>query len=100
MCTWARRQRPGRLAPGPDGHAPVFAPSNGHDTLYDLEHRKDKIDLRAFASVGISSFGDLDIESIGGNTIIHFDFANDITVKNVALLKQDPAAAGFRGDDG
>ena len=75
------------VATGSDKY--VFAPVNGHDTVFDFEQGKDKIDLTAFASLGIDSFGDLDHEVVGGDTIIHFDDANDLTVVGIALQASD-----------
>jgi len=63
----------------------VFAPQNGHDTAI-FDKGEDKIDLKAFAANNIHAFTDLDINVVGGDSIIHFDADNDITVRNVTNL--------------
>ncbi|SOC45858.1 hemolysin type calcium-binding protein [Rhizobium subbaraonis] len=66
----------------------VFAPQNGHDKV-DFDKGWDKIDLKAFAAVGIHAFADLDIDVGGGDSIVRFDTANDITVAGVTDLSAD-----------
>ncbi|MGY3615233.1 calcium-binding protein [Bradyrhizobium sp. USDA 10063] len=63
----------------------VFAAQNGHDTA-DFETGRDKIDLTALAANNVHDFDDLNIEVTGGNTIIHFDANNDVTIAGVANL--------------
>lgn len=71
---------------GADADQFVFAQLNGHDTL-EFETDLDKIDLTAFSAVGIHGFADLEIEEMGGNSIVHFDADNDITVVGVSNLR-------------
>lgn len=66
----------------------VFAPQNGHDKV-EFDKGWDKIDLKAFAAVGIHAFADLDIDVGGGDSIVRFDAANDITVEGVTDLSAD-----------
>lgn len=66
----------------------VFAPQNGHDKV-DFDKGWDKIDLKAFAAVGIHAFTDLDIDVGGGDSIVRFDTANDITVAGVTDLSAE-----------
>ncbi|NVP57818.1 calcium-binding protein [Mycoplana rhizolycopersici] len=66
----------------------VFAPQNGHDKV-DFDKGWDKIDLEAFAAVGIHAFTDLDIDVGGGDSIVRFDAANDITVAGVTDLSAE-----------
>lgn len=63
----------------------VFALQNGHDTVR-FEDGKDVMDLRAFAASNIHGFGDLNIETVGADSVIHFDANNDITVIGVTRL--------------
>lgn len=62
----------------------VFALLNGHDDITDFQKGKDVIDLTALAT--IDDFADLDIESSGGSTVIHFDADNDLTIAGVNNL--------------
>lgn len=62
-----------------------FALQNGHDTA-DFQKGKDIIDVKALAAIGIHHFGDLDIELTGGNSILHFDSSNDLTIAGVSNL--------------
>jgi acyl CoA:acetate/3-ketoacid CoA transferase beta subunit len=63
----------------------TFAFMNGHDTA-DFEQGRDRIDLTALAATNIHSFGDLNIEVAGANSIIHFDASNDLTITSVNNL--------------
>ncbi len=63
----------------------IFVLQNGHDTA-DFQKGKDVIDLTALAAIDIHNFGDLDIELSGGNSIIHFDVDNDLTIAGVSNL--------------
>ena len=70
---------------GGGADALVFAPDNGHDRAR-FETGKDTIDLRAFAAAGIDDLTDLRIDVVGGNSIIHFDAQNDLTVLGATQL--------------
>ncbi|MFK4508129.1 hypothetical protein LPJ38_21960 [Bradyrhizobium daqingense] len=63
----------------------VFAAQNGHDTAI-FEQGQDKIDLMGLAANDIHDFDDLNIEVTGGETIIHFDANNDLTIAGVVNL--------------
>lgn len=63
----------------------VFAPQNGRDTV-DFEKGRDTIDLTALAASNIHGFADLDIDVIGGNSVIHFGPNDDLTVVGVRNL--------------
>ena len=58
----------------------VFAPNNGQDTVNDFEQGKDHIGLTADAAIGIHQFSDLNIQTVGANSVIHIDANDDITV--------------------
>ncbi len=62
----------------------VFALQSGHDTA-DFT-KGDKIDVTALAANNIHNIGDLDIEITGGNTVVHFDAGNDLTIAGVKNL--------------
>ncbi|WP_424631067.1 calcium-binding protein [Bradyrhizobium sp. SYSU BS000235] len=62
----------------------VFAASSGHDTA-DFTNG-DTIDLTALAGEGIHNIGDLDIEISSGNTVVHFDASNDVTIAGLKTL--------------
>jgi serralysin len=66
----------------------VFLAENGHDTA-DFEKGRDKIDLTDLAANNIHDLDDLNIEVTGGNTIIHFDTDNDLTIAGVVNLGED-----------
>jgi serralysin len=63
----------------------VFAPDNGDDTATFCSG-EDKIDLTAFAASNIHAIADLDIEVAGGDSIIHFDASNSVTVLDIINL--------------
>jgi serralysin len=65
----------------------VFAPENGGDIIFDFEQGKDHIDLKAYASAGFDDFGDLNIETVGEDSVIYFDTDNNVTVRGVASLQ-------------
>ncbi len=62
----------------------VFGPQSGRDTV-DFQKGQDIIDLRALAA-SIGSFADLVIETIGENSVIHFDADDELTVVGVTNL--------------
>jgi serralysin len=64
----------------------VFAPMNGHDTINDFHPGNDHIDLTADAAIGIHRFADLNIQTVGADSIIHIDAGNDVTVVGVNHL--------------
>ena len=64
----------------------VFAPTNGHDMINHFHSGNDHIDLTADAAIGIHQFADLNIQTIGTNSVIHFDANDDITVVGVNNL--------------
>ena len=58
----------------------IFAPQNGNDVINDFHATLDHIDLTADAAIGIHQFSDLDIETVGSDSVIHIDANNSITV--------------------
>lgn len=63
----------------------VFLVDSGHDTA-DFEQGQDRIDLTALAANNIHDITDLNIEIVGGNTIIHFDADDDLTIAGAQNL--------------
>ncbi|QIO34574.1 calcium-binding protein [Bradyrhizobium sp. 1(2017)] len=63
----------------------VFAAQNGHDTA-DFQEGRDKIDLTALGANDIHALDDLSIEVTAGDTIIHFDANNDLTIAGIVNL--------------
>ena len=63
----------------------VIAIINGHDTIA-YQSGMDKVDLTAFAEQGIHDFSALNIEVVGGNSVVHFDVDNDLTFVGVTEL--------------
>ena len=63
----------------------VFTQQNGTDYIYDFRSGEDKIEL-----IGIPTrFADLNIEVLNGNSIIHFDATNSVTVYGAILIADD-----------
>jgi Ca2+-binding RTX toxin-like protein len=62
----------------------VFALNSGHDTADFV--KGDKIDVTALAVNNIHNIGDLEIDVTGGNTVVHFDANNDLTIAGVKNL--------------
>lgn len=63
----------------------VIAAMNGRDTIA-FESGVDKVDLTALAVNGIRDFSALDIEVIGGNSVVRFDANNDLTFLGIGRL--------------
>lgn len=80
------------LLSGATGGADIFrfvgdgAFNIGADTIWDFEPGKDRIDLKAFAGLGIHGIADLTILLSGGDSVIDFGGGNTITVKDAAAL--------------
>ena len=56
----------------------------GEDDIFDFRQGEDKITLRGLAFG--TDFSDLDIEEVGGNSVIHFGGNNSVTVHGVTDL--------------
>jgi len=71
---------------GPDGADTfVFAPSDGQDIIKDFDLGLDMIDLTAH---NLTSFNELSILIIGGDTVIDFNNGDTITIENVTNLDE------------
>jgi hypothetical protein len=62
----------------------VFGPASGHDVVHDFERGKDKIDLTAFAALGIHSFDDVDWEVVSGSIQIQLSGDTEVTLAGVS----------------
>lgn len=88
----------------------ISIPNNGTDYIYDFHHGEDLIEVRGYRApnfpipphaldampdVALSrvshpySFSDLRIEETEGNSIIHFDATNNVTVEDTVGLTVD-----------
>ena len=56
----------------------------GEDEIFDFRQGEDKIALRGLAHG--TAFSDLDIEEVGGDSVIHFEGNNSVTVHDVTDL--------------
>jgi hypothetical protein len=50
-----------------------------------FEPGRAKVDLTAFAAQGIHDFDALSIETVGGNSVVHFDANNDLTLVRIEV---------------
>jgi len=65
----------------------AFSTGNGNDEIFDFQHGKDIIELDGFSCR--TSFNNLNIQTVDGNSVIHFDPTDSITVHGVNLTESD-----------
>jgi Ca2+-binding RTX toxin-like protein len=61
----------------------VFAGRSGQDWIGDFQRELDHLDVRA---IGYTGFGQLTIDQVGGDSVVHFHGANEVTVAGVTGL--------------
>jgi Ca2+-binding RTX toxin-like protein len=60
----------------------VFSPGSGKDDINDFRQSDhDRIDVSAY---GFHSLADLSISAVGGNTVIHFDATDSVTLIGIS----------------
>jgi hypothetical protein len=58
----------------------VFLPGNGQDSINDFETGKDRIDLTAYATLGVHGLGDIVVSSLANGTLLSLPGGNTVTV--------------------
>jgi hypothetical protein len=82
----------------------VFGPNNGEDFIYDFQQGFDIIEINSIPATQLpaqavahipsqagnfpESFEELDIDEVGGNSVITFDADNSVTVVGVTGLAE------------
>jgi hypothetical protein len=61
----------------------VFAGQSGQDWIGDFQRGLDRLDVRA---IGYTGFGQLTIDQVGDDSVVHFHGANEVTVAGVTGL--------------
>lgn len=61
----------------------VFAGQSGQDWIGDFQRGLDHLDVRA---IGYTGFGQLTIDQVGNDSVVHFHGANEVTVAGVTDL--------------
>jgi hypothetical protein len=62
----------------------VFLAGSGNDTIFDFD-RKEVLDVSGY---GVHELSELQIESPGGNTVVHFDGTESVTLLGVTDLSE------------